>query len=93
MLNNYLQSLGKRLGTIFSFKSKLTCLYQLSIYLIQISSGIVAWPGIGNDLFEQWRKSPDHNRNMLTSGHTCAGVGIFGDGTTFYGTQIFSNDC
>lgn len=71
---------------------KIAGLYMYILFLLY-RSGSTSWSEVANSLFEQWRHSPGHNQNMLLPSHGCAGVGIYGDGTTFYGTQIFSNQC
>lgn len=60
---------------------------------VAYSQGYTTWEKVGNSMFDQWKNSPGHNKNMLTASHRCAGIGIFGDGDTYYGTQIFSNNC
>lgn len=51
------------------------------------------WNTVSGGFFEQWRKSSGHDKNMRTPTHKCGGVGIYGDGSKFYGTQVFSNRC
>lgn len=48
--------------------------------------------GAGKLFLKMWKHSRGHNSNMLYRMHKCVGVGIYGDGTLYYGTQIFSDD-
>lgn len=52
-----------------------------------------SWEGLGDAFFEQWKASSGHNSNMLLESHTCGGVGIYGDGSKYYATQIFMHTC
>lgn len=48
---------------------------------------------VAKGIFDSWKNSPPHNSNMLGDTHKCIGIGIYGDGTLFYGSQLFSPDC
>lgn len=48
---------------------------------------------VSQGFFSQWEQSTGHRANMLGESNKCGGVGIYGDGSTFYGTQIFSSSC
>lgn len=57
------------------------------------SMGRSTWQAIAQSMFEQWRRSPPHRRNMLSNQITCGGVGVYGDGERFYGTQMLLGRC
>ena len=38
-----------------------------------------------------WMESPGHRANILRAEFKFTGVGVFGSGSTFYATQVFSS--
>lgn len=48
---------------------------------------------VSQGFYSQWENSAGHRANMLRASSTCGGVGIYGDGRTFYGTQVFATSC
>ncbi|CAN8069381.1 unnamed protein product [Agarophyton chilense] len=60
---------------------------------IAMNWGSHKWADISDAFFEQWKNSPRHDANMKNGAHECGGVGIYGDGDKFYGTQVFSRNC
>lgn len=49
---------------------------------------------VAQGFFDQWEASTrGHRENMLYPSHRCGAAAIFGDGSVFYGTQLFARSC